>query len=1119
MHCAARGRGRGQGRGRGRKKRKTYLAQNFGGKRPREGDEFAAGDVAAAAAAATTAAVEDAAAAVPAPDAPPSSPKLSCCAVIGRRQSLTPNGGPQPRSYAHISKEKWDHKWLQIMVREAEQFLLDQAKTDVRLKQLIVELFTRPFCRDILAEFGIVDDRAARTVCNSVKRRLAELRLANVEKDSIGRLVYTGVIAACLDHAFSDFATTRQEVADTIGVSRWATYRAEARKEKVKKLHGDICLLDPTRNPRKDRCSVETVAAVEAEWARLTKAAPDKKPFVKLILDDGSEVCHGIHWQQKSTRELYLKYLDDPPVGRNVRTVGLTTFTALKPYFVRKIGFKGCLCGKCHHMRKLTEGLCRLLTDAAGSSNTCTCSFCRYHRDRAKAHVADPKRDAFETRPYPPESPDALTAELFCPKPALRPNSGFGGTHYPTHSICCLANHLTGSEQKFVNGEGTAPANLPAPPVKCQQCADKFPLRPPETCEFAKTGNVTYSRFIDVPRRSGNSGQEKTREESAETTVSRQEFLAEFERHLSLYLLHKYVADWQDAIVSRQMETERSNHCVIGQDFGMNYTCIAGEELKGGFFEREQVSLHTIIVYSDWPDDWERKSHPDGRDRAKKMMQTVVYFSDDKHHDATYVKHNHDHLYKYLHAQREKLGMRPLCSACIVSDGGPGHYKQGRNFYNMSLMKESAAPREYVPGGFGVHYPDYKAARLPFVLIYEFLAPDHGKGQWDGVTSSKKIKLMHAEQSGLYEALSSADRIVKFLERPEWIRQKDPGHPKAPFPVRSASQFSAEYARNFLTPTAELERLRAMEGEATTVAGTRSHFSYVFDRPGSLRMRWLGCPCVGCSGQTFDSCVQPDMCGRHTHENVAVSETRGVRAHDAHRRLLTKDLCEKVAAGDIVAVLAAQDRRKFWLGQCVAKPRGVTDEEGQRECPHTGDIFRARRGDRSAERFLELKYLRNPTDAEEDDLHYIVEHQHDHAAGEAQPLLQGEGLIERRGRPFLVATGLLRGVVCDAATWASWEVQRTSSDDDSDDADDDVPLAAARFRKRWALPQSKRDAVVSTIDNDFKDGLYCDDANVPEGRLRGESPADRPQQQQATEQRASSSSSSASTRAGRRLGV
>lgn len=122
---------------------------------------------------------------------------------------------------------------------------------------------------------------------------------------------------------------------------------------------------------------------------------------------------------------------------------------------------RGCLCGKCHSMRKLTEGLGQLLTDTAAVENKCTCSFCSYHRKRAADHSADPNRDAFETRPYPPESPDALTAELLCAKPALRQNSGFTGERYPTHSLCCLANHLAGTEEKFVNGIGTAPANLP----------------------------------------------------------------------------------------------------------------------------------------------------------------------------------------------------------------------------------------------------------------------------------------------------------------------------------------------------------------------------------------------------------------------------------------------------------------------------------------------------------------------------------------------------------------------------------------------------------------------------------------------------------------------------------
>lgn len=222
----------------------------------------------------------------------------------------------------------------------------ERAETDVRLSQLVAELFTRPFCKEPLEAAGLGGDRAAAAICASVQRRLAEMRQANVQRQNIGRLVYTGVIAVCLDHAVIEYGGTRQELANALGISRQATYLAQQRRDKAKQL-GLICLLDPRRNERKDKCNIETVEVVQTFWTASTKAAPDKNPFVKVELEDGTTVCHGIHWQQKSTREIFLRYCENPPLGgATVRTVGLTTFTALRPYFVRRVGFRGCLCGK-----------------------------------------------------------------------------------------------------------------------------------------------------------------------------------------------------------------------------------------------------------------------------------------------------------------------------------------------------------------------------------------------------------------------------------------------------------------------------------------------------------------------------------------------------------------------------------------------------------------------------------------------------------------------------------------------------------------------------------------------------------------------------------------------------
>jgi hypothetical protein len=117
-------------------------------------------------------------------------------------------------------------------------------------------------------------------------------------------------------------------------------------------------------------------------------------------------------------------------------------------------------------------------------------------------------------------------------------------------------------------------------------------------------------------------------------------------------------------------------------------------------------------------------------------------------------------------------------------------------------------------------------------------------------------------------------------------------------------------------------------------------------------------------------------------------------------------------------------------------------------------------------------YLNNPSEAEADDLLFATWQQH----------------VE----PFLVAVGLLRERVCDAQTWASWKISdgvAAVESSGSDDSDDETPLAAVAFRPRWLLPSDKRDEIVDRIDNVFKDGLYMDDTNLPEGQPRAEQPA------------------------------
>jgi hypothetical protein len=125
----------------------------------------------------------------------------------------------------------------------------------------------------------------------------------------------------------------------------------------------------------------------------------------------------------------------------------------------------------------------------------------------------------------------------------------------------------------------------------CCACHDKFVLKAPAQCSFIAQGTVTYKHMVKVPRRSGAAGAQ--RDEVAETTVPRAEFMRIFPSQLSMWLLHMYVADWQDAVAEQLMSTPREGHAVIGQDFGMNYTCHAWPKREKNYrtvFEQFAIS-------------------------------------------------------------------------------------------------------------------------------------------------------------------------------------------------------------------------------------------------------------------------------------------------------------------------------------------------------------------------------------------------------------------------------------------------------------------------------------------------------------------------------------------------
>eukprot|EP01047_Picozoa_sp_COSAG01_P036590 COSAG01_NODE_2863_length_6958_cov_7.166351_2_plen_1087_part_00 len=894
-----------------------------------------------------------------------------------------------------------------------------------KTRELLVALFRHPRVTGPLADAGQPTE-VDQLIATGVASKMHAMREAHLHQDTTGRLLYNALRGAAVSE-FADVPGLKAQAARTLGIHRSSLYAALEQEECAICSENGVVILDPTRELRKDCLPAETVGAVQTFWAAATRPSPDKHPIATLRLKEGAKLTHGIHWQEQPLDEIYEKYLasDSPMVGKE-------KFRQLKPYFVRDPSARACLCPTCHVTGLYQDSYAKMLAELVQGTNTCACDFCVFHKSAHVLGTCPPTSQAAAAAidrvvgvvagevVYPPPTSRRLIEACLCSKPECVPGSGFQTERYPVHSVSCFRTFLVGRDAKFVDGEKNNHAELPSAPEPCTECSQKFRLFPGSDCEFAKVEDktVTYKHYVTVPRLGNPSA---TREALRESTVPRAEFIEIFREQWSKYLLHVYVCDWQDAASDLLISSQKKNHMTLGMDFAMNYTCVPKDELKAEFWCREQVSLHTMIAYHEWPPDYEKVCHPPRagnkpRPRAEKMMQTHIYLSNDNTHDATYVQSNMDDAMRMYHQQRRDWEMEPLEWLTLLSDGGPGHYKQGRNFFNMSKLKLSGAPED-MAAEVG---EDGTRPKLPMHLHYLFLGPNHGvapssstaalllrlysggccchhcamplslprdvvpagrldlrttgKNNWDGIIGVKKMQLAKGTLWGANGGipLDNAEKCTAYLE--SRLREKTAGKEKFPFPVQTGSTYSCEVTGHHFTAKEDLEDVRVRLPDVTTVPGTRDHYDFTFDGPGALMMRWLSCPCVACWDRDFEACKNAHMVGQRVARTVTATATTGVAAKRAQQKRTWERLAQGAEVGDIVACYSDGDvnypRVKYWLGKVTRKPYLVTEAEGI-YCPTLGEagaLFRGPRGDSPGEHVVEVKWLERKSTREVDDL-------------------------------------------------------------------------------------------------------------------------------------------------------
>jgi hypothetical protein len=359
-------------------------------------------------------------------------------------------------------------------------------------------------------------------------------------------------------------------------------------------------------------------------------------------------------------------------------------------------------------MRMFLAGFKDLIRRCRGVENTCTCAFCLFWRKEkvllpgAKPATEWEAKKLVAKKEYAspvPNTSTALMSMMMCEKPDCTPDCGFITKKFPVHSLCCQYQWLSEKDRSFVDEKILATG---ATIAKCSTCTDKIVLKSPE-CKYLASDEqihrITYNKYIGVPGSVDVStgAVSKKRDVQETVVVSPAVFMERFIGHLSTIVHHKYVVDFLDAVADVVIRRKRAGHLLFGLDFGMSYEVMHGNEVKNEFFQHVQVSIHTTLQYLPWAP--RMMKYYDADKHPNKALHANIFLSDDPSHDPAFVLNNFNVLLPIFDAKASAENMPIINWTTFMSDGGPGHYKQRHNFYNITLKQFSLRKlREYKTG-------------------------------------------------------------------------------------------------------------------------------------------------------------------------------------------------------------------------------------------------------------------------------------------------------------------------------------------------------------------------------------------------------------------------------------
>lgn len=315
----------------------------------------------------------------------------------------------------------------------------------------------------------------------------------------------------------------------------------------------------------------------------------------------------------------------------------------------------------------------------------------------------------------------------------------------------------------------------------------------------------------------------------------------------------------------------------------------------------------------------------------KVHTKAFLHISDDRKHDSWAAQHFINKSLQILKERYIDTGVERFMALHIHSDNASSHFKSSKTMYYVSTLLAKCA-------SWTVGLSTATGAALPFRVFWEFGAPGHGKGVWDGLGALAKRTVRQDiidDRPGHKTILTRSGVIATEAEVAEHLRAR--------FQTQAWVDAHLHKTVNEIVVTysdsTDIQSARpAVEPKYATLEGMKKTFLFMALREDVVGQRAFGCWCSACMRAigpghgTMDTLLRCHGCSspqlewreRTVEREDAAGVANARRATRAHARSLRDQLKTAMQRecqhGIWVAVQnrgVEEDKDQYWIARAM----------------------------------------------------------------------------------------------------------------------------------------------------------------------------------------------------------